>query len=167
MLARKHLDEEDFVKAVELYKHIVNRCGPEDDKAFFQLQLCKSLFHTGRPADVLPQLDSFIAHYGTSHPLLTRQVTLMKGRLYLQSRRLDDALMQFQKAAEHPENEQACEAAFFIAYCTMLKGQLAAATQALNAVVQDHPDTQWARRARLCLARIKPMKAEEPQPARI
>jgi hypothetical protein len=160
-LAQKHLADEDFEEAAELYRQIINRCGPEDDKGFYQFQLCRSLFQAARPADALPQLDSFLANYHTSHPKFAREAVLMKARLYLLSRRLDEALVQFQTAAEYPDTEQACEAAFFMAYCTMLKGELAAATQALNAVAENYPETQWARRARLCLAHIKNIGAKE------
>jgi outer membrane protein assembly factor BamD (BamD/ComL family) len=161
VLAQKHLADEDFEEAADLYRQIVNSCGAEDDKAFYEFQLCTSLFYAAPPADLVPQLDSFIHRYRTSHPGLTREATMMKARLYLQSRRLDEALVQFKTVGEHAGTERACEAAFFIAYCTMLKGELAAATGVLNAVVEDYPETQWARRARLCLAYMNDMSAKE------
>jgi outer membrane protein assembly factor BamD (BamD/ComL family) len=161
-LAQKHLADEDFEEAAELYRQIINRCGPEDDKAFYQFQLCTSMFHAAPPADVVPQLDSFIHNYRTSHPELTREAIMMKARLHLQSRRLDDALAHFHAvAADCAGTPQAREATFFAAYCTMLQGELDSASQALNAVVQDHPRSQWARRARLCLAWIRDMAANQ------
>jgi len=155
-LAQEHLSDEKFVEAAELYRRIINSCDNEDDKAFYQFQLCKSLFHASRPADVLPQLESFITNYGTSHPALARQAALMKGRLYLQSRRLDEALSEFRSAAaDFAGTPQACEARFFASYCSMLQGGLDSAAEALNAVAEDCPESQWARKAGLCLVRIE------------
>jgi TolA-binding protein len=58
---------------------------------------------------------------------------------------------------DYPETKQAPEANFFIGYCNMLQGKYKEATEALNMVVKDCPQSSYASKARLCLTRIKRM----------
>ena len=61
----------------------------------------------------------------------------------------------FQLMIDFPQAAQTPEASFFVGYCSMLQGKLEEATDALSLVVRDYPESSYASKARLCLARIK------------
>ncbi|HUT30766.1 MAG TPA: LamG-like jellyroll fold domain-containing protein [Sedimentisphaerales bacterium] len=152
MMAQTYLANEDFEKAAELYKDIVNRCGPEDDKGTFEFQLCRSLFYARGPREVLSQLESFIARYKSTHADLVEQAMLMKGRSHIQLGEIDKALEEFhQVSAEYPQTKQAPEADFFAGYCYMVQSKSAEAAETLERVARDYPESLWAAQARLCL----------------
>jgi TolA-binding protein len=156
--AERYLADEEYEKAARLYKDIVNRCSSTDDKALFEFQLCKSLFYADRPAEVIAMLESFTASYGATHSRMAADALLMKGRLYLQLREIDQALNAFRRvASEYPRTEQVPEAEFFVGYCYVLSNRRQEAAQALAKVAQDYPDSGWASKARLCLARTETM----------
>ncbi|MHC4645629.1 MAG: LamG-like jellyroll fold domain-containing protein [Planctomycetota bacterium] len=155
-LADKYAAHEEYSKAAELYRDILLRCGPKDDKRAFEYRLCKYLFSAGKYRKAASQLDGFIARNKTTNRELVEQAMLMKAQIQIQLGEYDKATDGcFTLMMEYPETEQVAEASFLMGYCRMLQGDFAEATEAFNIVVRDYPQSGHANKARLYLTRIK------------
>jgi len=158
IIAEKHVAEEKFAKAAELYQDIVNRCGPDDDKGAFEFQLCRCLFYGGKYREAVAKLESFIANNKATHRSLVKEAMLMKGRAHVQLSEIDKAIdVFFAVMIEYPETKEAPETNFFVGYCYMLQGKFDQATAAFDLVAQDYPSSSYASKARMCLIRIEKM----------
>ena len=158
IIAEKYATDKKFMKAVELYQDIVNRCGPEDDKGLLECQLCKCLFYGGQYREAVAKLGSFIVNNKATHGSLVKEAMLMKGRAHVQLGEIDKAIDAFLTVMiEYPETKEAPETNFFVGYCYMLQSKFDQAKEALNLVTQEHPESSYAGRARMCLIRIEDM----------
>lgn len=135
---------------------MLDRCGPKDDKAFFQLQIGRCLFLTGKYREAASKLEGFIADYKANKGTLVADAVLMIGQTYIQLGQLDKAVDSFLGfIIEYPEAPRTPDANFFIGYCYMLQGKIDAATEAFDVLIKAHPDSASAGKARMCLRRIK------------
>jgi len=156
----KHAQQEDikneFLKAPEIYRTVVNKCSSDRDKATYEFKLCECLFNSGRYTSAVSELDNFIIKNNVNDKTLIRQAILLKGQAYLQLGKMDLAKNAFQKLVlDYPEAEQVAEAKFFIGYCNMLENRFEDAKETLNFVVKDYPQSLYASKARLCLRKIE------------
>jgi len=158
IIAEKHVTEEKFARAVELYQDIVNRCGPDDDKEMFEFELCKCLFYGGKYHEAVARLESFIANNKATHRSLVKEAMLMKGRAHVQLSETDEAIDDFfALMIEYPETKEAPETNFFVGYCYMLQGKFELASDAFDCVIKGYPSSVYSSKARLCMTRIKNM----------
>ena len=156
--AQEHMRQEEFLKAAEIYRDIVNQCGPDQDKTIYELKVCECIFNSGQYASAIPELNRFIRNNKATNRVLVKQAILLKGRAYIQLGEMGRAYNAFlELMIDDPETKQAPEANFFIGYCNMLQGKYKEATEALNMVVKDYSQSSYASKARLCLTRIKRM----------
>ncbi|MCK4795065.1 MAG: tetratricopeptide repeat protein [Desulfobacteraceae bacterium] len=87
---------------------------------------------------------------------------MLKGQAYVHLGDINQAMDTFfVLLLEYPEAKQGPEANFFVGYCYMLQGKFDEATEALNLVVWDYPESSYVSKARSCLARIKSIIEEE------
>lgn len=155
-LAQENIAQNKFLKAAEIYRDIVNQCGPEQDKTTYELKVCECIFESGEYDRVLSELNDFINNNKSVNEDLVTKAMLLKGQVYLQLSEIDRAYNIFSKLMrEYPKTERALEASFFIGYCNMLQSKYKEAVEALNRVVRDCPQDSYVNKARLCLARIK------------
>ncbi|MCX5636426.1 MAG: LamG domain-containing protein [Planctomycetota bacterium] len=158
LVAERYAAGEKFKEAAELYRDIVNRCGPEDDKGAFEFQLCKCLFDGGQYRQAIPEIESFIANNKAKHRSLVKEAMLMKGRSHVQLGELDKAIDSFfTMMVEYPETKEAPETHFFVGYCYMLQRKFDLATDAFDCVIKGYPQSAYASKAQLCMTRIKSM----------
>lgn len=59
--------------------------------------------------------------------------------------------------AEHSDAEQAAETRILIGYCHMPQNKSEQAKEVFEGMAQDYPESSWANKARLCVARLKNM----------
>ena len=157
-LAQEHIRQEEFLKAAEIYRDIVNQCGSDQDKTIYELKVCECIFNSGQYTSAIPELNRFIRNNKATNRVLVKQAILLKGRAYVQLGEMGRAYNTFlELMIDYPETKQAPEANFFIGYCNMLQGKYKEATEALNMVVKNYPQSSYASKARLCLTRIKRM----------
>jgi tetratricopeptide (TPR) repeat protein len=158
LVAKRYAADEKFKQAAELYRDILKRCGPEDDRGEFEFQLCRCLFHGGQYREAVAKLESFIANNKATHRSLVKEAMMMKGRAHVQLGEIDKAIdVFFAVMIEYPETKEAPETNFFVGYCYMLQGKFDQATAAFDLVAQDYPSSSYASKARMCLIRIEKM----------
>jgi len=156
--AQGQIERSEFLKAAETYHTIVKLCRTDQDKIIYEFKVCECIFSSGQHAKAISELDDFIRGNKATNRLLVKQAILVKGRAYLQLSEIDRAQDTFlQLMIDYPETKQAPEAGFFIGYCDMLEGRFEKAKEALTFVVEDYPESPYARKARLCLRRIERM----------
>ncbi len=156
--AAQYMGAQNFTKAAELYRDILSRCGPEDDKGEFEFQLGRCLFYGGDYAEAVSRLESFIAANKATHRSRVQEARLMTSQAYIHFGELDKAFESYSKLmVEYPESKDLAEVGFFMGYCYMLKDKLKAAEETFNNVIGDYPDSPYAARARLCVVRIRDM----------
>jgi tetratricopeptide (TPR) repeat protein len=153
--AQEMISKHKFVMAAEIYHEIINRCSSEKDKAAYKLKALECILNNGEYRRVSSELSSFTESKGFTDKDLDRRTILLKAHAYMHLNEIDHAIAAFsQLVTDRPYSEQAQEAKFFIGYCIMLKGEYKEATKALNSVIRDCPQSSYANKARLCLARI-------------
>jgi tetratricopeptide (TPR) repeat protein len=154
--AEEYIAGNKFQEAAEVYREILKLYGPEQDSSLYKFKLCECMFYAGKYADVIGELDDFMAKYKRSNRALTRQAMTLKGRAHVQLSEIEQATDTFLTlVVDFPEAKQAPEANFFIGYCDMLRGRHKEAKQAFEMVIRDYPDSSYASRAILCLRRIE------------
>ena len=157
-LAQKSLGQQRFLKAAEIYRDIVNQCGPDQDRAVYELKACECTFNSGQYEHAISELNSFIKTRKASHPVLVTRTIMLKGQAYVHLEDINRALDAFfTLMIEYPESKQAPKASYLIGYCKMLQGRFEEATEAFNIVVQEYPKSASASEASLYLTRIKNM----------
>ena len=108
LTAQRYAADEKFLKAAELYRDIMNRCGPEDDKGAFEFQVCRCSFEGGQYRQAIPELERFIRNNKATHRSLVKEAMLMKGRALIQLGELDKAVDSFfTMMIEYPETKEA------------------------------------------------------------
>jgi tetratricopeptide (TPR) repeat protein len=156
---QEYVQEMEFAKAIEIYRDLASQSASGRDKSGYQFKVCECVFNSGQYARALSDLDDFVRNNKATNRVLTIQAILLKGRAQLQLDELERAAGTFlQLMIDYPEAEQTPEASFLVGYCSMLQGRREEAVDMLNRVVQDHPQSSYASKARLCLARIKRIK---------
>ena len=157
-IAREYMIQKNFGKAVEIYRDVIGRCGPNQDKAVYELKLNECLYYNGQYDSVAQHLESFIKNNKSTHKILIIKAIMLKGKAYVQLGEIDRATDIFLTLLiEYPETKQAPEASFFIGYGYMLNSKFEQATEAFNLVVKDYPESEYAEKARTYLTRIKNM----------
>jgi tetratricopeptide (TPR) repeat protein len=156
--AGNYLIRKDFGKALEIYRDIVSRCGPNQNKAPYEFKVYECLFNDGRYNSVIQDIDNFIKNNKTTHKLLISKAIILKGQAYVQLGDINQAIETFfTLMIEYSEVKEAPEAHFFVGYCYMLQSKFSEAAEAFNLVVKDYPNSEYTSNARLCLDRIKNM----------
>jgi tetratricopeptide (TPR) repeat protein len=157
-LAREYANQGNYLKAAEVYRDVVARCGPEQDKASYEYKVCECLFHANQFADAVRVLDTFISRHKSESRVLVIQAMMLKGRCCVNLGAIDEAVDTFfNLLVEYPQAEPVAEATFFMGYCLMLQQKFEDASEALGLVVRDHPTSSHAEKARLYLDRIESM----------
>jgi len=157
-MAERFVADGKFKETAELYKSILTRNIPEDNKVIFELRLCECLFKAGEYGEAIPLLEKFITRYKTTHRDLVKEAILMKGRSYVQLNEIDKAVNDFfTLIVEYPETSEVPETNYFLGYCYMLQGKFKEAVEAFDCLIKNHPDSTYAAKARVSLDRIKNM----------
>lgn len=156
--ARNYLIKKNFVKALEIYRDIVSRCGPNQNKASYEFKIYECIFNDGHYDSVVKNIDNFIKNNKNTHKLLISKAIILKGQAYVKLGDIDRATDTFfTLMIEYPEVKEAPEANFFVGYCYMLQGKFDEATEAFNLVVKDYPKSGYVNKTRSYLMRIKNM----------
>jgi tetratricopeptide (TPR) repeat protein len=160
-LAQEYIEQDEFSKAVKIYRDLASQCVSDQDKSVYELKVCECLFNSGQYSRTLSEIDAFINNDRLANKNLAARVMLWKGQIRMQLGEMDRASDIFSKImAEYPKSEQTPEASFFIGYCHMLEGKHEKAEKVLNMVVKDYPKSSHASKARFCLMKIKRMTKE-------
>jgi tetratricopeptide (TPR) repeat protein len=157
-IARKYIARKNSGKAAEVYRDIIGQCGPNQEKAGYELKLHECLLNEGKYDTVVQNIDRFIKNNKATQRVLISKAIMLKGRAHVQLGDIDRATDAFfALTIEHPETKQAAEANFFVGYCYMLQGRFDEAAEAFNIVVKDYPESSYASKASSSLIRIKDM----------
>ncbi len=156
--AEKYAAQQNFEKAVAIYRDIISQCGSNQRSAIYEFNVCECLLKGGQYESAVSEIDNFVRENKATNAALVRKAMVLKGRACLQMREIDRAGNVFLAlVVEHPEAKEVSEAAFFIGYCCMLQGKFSEATEAFNLVVKDYPESSYVDKARSYLTRIKNM----------
>jgi tetratricopeptide (TPR) repeat protein len=157
-LAQECIDQGDYPRAAQVYRDIVARCRPKQDRAFYDYQACECLFRANQFDDALQALRAFLRQYHSDDPRHVSRALMLKGRCHINMGTIDEAVDAFlDLVVAYPHSDLAAEASFLMGYCLMLQGKFEEAGEALNLVVQDHPASEYVGRANQYLDRIKTM----------
>lgn len=160
-VAEKSVIEGQFKKAAELYRDIVTRCKPEDDKTSFEFKLCECLYKAEEYRQVIPLFENFIANNKVTHRNLVKKAMLMKGCARIELNEIDKAVDDFFiLMIEYPGTKEATETNYFLGYCYMLQGKFRDAEEAFNSLLKSYPESTYTEKARRHLTRIKDMTEE-------
>jgi tetratricopeptide (TPR) repeat protein len=153
--AQEMISKNKFLMAAEIYHEIINQCGSERDKAAYELKALECILNNGEYRRVSSELRKFTKDKGFIDKDLDRRTILLEAHAYMHLNKIDHAITAFsQLVTDRPYSEQAQEAEFFIGYCSMLKGKYEEATKAFKSVIRNSPQSSYANKAHLCLARI-------------
>ncbi len=157
-VAKQHMAESKPARAAEVYREIIRKCGPNPQQRLYQMKLFECLMNDGQYETVIREIESFIKENKTSHAVLVIKAIMLKGQAHIHTGDIDSAIDTFfTLLIEYPEAKQAVDANFFMGYCYMLQGEFQDAKESFNIIVQGHPESQYAPRARSYLDRIKKM----------
>jgi outer membrane protein assembly factor BamD (BamD/ComL family) len=112
------------------------------------------MFLNGQYRDVIPKLEGYIAASKTTNQERTEEAVLMKARAHARLGQIEQAIESCSAVAHNSDASRAPEAGLFMGYFLMQQGHLKKAAEAFEAVVRDYPESSWANKARLCLARL-------------
>jgi tetratricopeptide (TPR) repeat protein len=148
----------EFKKAIVAYRYIANRYDLVDQKAEIEFNICQNLFNDSDYGKALSELSGFLERNKAKNSKLVKDALLLKGQCYIQLGEIDKATNEFLAfLIQYPKEEKSPEAGFFVGYCYMLQGKFEQAKEALDVVVKDYPQSSFAKKAKLCLARIESM----------
>ena len=157
-MAERYAADGKFREAAELYKSILTRNTPADDKVTFEFRFCECLFKAGEYGEAVPLLEKFIASHKAAHRNLVKEAMLMRGCANIQLDEVDKAVDDFFiLTIEYPGTKEAKETNYFLGYCYMLQGKFRDAEEAFNSLLKSYPDSPHAEKARRYLARINIM----------
>jgi len=160
-LAKKNMEQGNFSRAVEIYRDIVNQCGPGQDKAKYELKVCECLFNGGEYQSAVSELERFTMSNKASYRVLVIKAIMLKGQTYIRMGDLDKAINTFfTLMIEYPEGKQVPDTNFFIGYCYMLQGKLEVAKETFNCLIKDYPHSFYADKAQEYITRITSMVVE-------
>jgi hypothetical protein len=158
--AMRHVANEKYEEAAQLYLSILNRCKPADDRALFEFELYDCMFLNGQYRDVIPRLEGYIAANMAANQARAEEAMLMKARAHARLGQIEQAIEGCSALIQNSGARQVPEASLFMGYCRMLQGKPGEAREAFEGVVRDYPESSWANKARLCLARLRNMADE-------
>ena len=157
-VAQQHLADNKPGNAVEVYRELIRQCGPSPQKGPYQMKLFECLMNDGQYETVIGEADQFIKDNKTSHAVLVIKAIMLKGQACIHTGDIESAIDTFfTLLIEYPEARQAVDANFFMGYCYMLQGDFEDAKESFNIIVQGHPKSQYAPRAKSYLDRIRKM----------
>lgn len=157
--AQEYIAQNDFSKATELYRELVNQCAADRDKSVYELKVCECIFNSGQYSKALPEIDNFINKYKVTNKALVKPAIILRGRAYIQLGEIAQASDTFQKLlVDYPEAKQTPDPNFYIGYCYMLQDKLKEAKEILSTLTMNYPESQYANKARLCLSKIERMR---------
>lgn len=156
--AEKYTANNNFEEAIQRYRDIIENYDTSRNKVVFELRLCECLFYAGKYEEASSRLENFITNYKSSHGNLTKEAMLILGRTYVKLGELDKAIEAFfNLTMDYPEAKDMPEVNFFVGYCYMLQSKFNAAVEVFDCLINDHPNSPYSGRARMCITRIKSM----------
>jgi len=154
--AQEYIAKNEFSKAAKIYHDLVSQCTSEQDTPVYELTICECLFNCGQYTKALSELSNFIEKYKVTNKVLIKSAIILKGRIYIELREIDQASDTFRKLmVDYPETKQTPEPNFYIGYCNMLQDKLEEAKETLSILVKDYPESPYASKARLCLRKVE------------
>lgn len=157
-IAEKYAVGENFKRASQRYRDVIENYDIGRNKGVFEWRLCECLFYAGEYGEAASGLEDFITNYKASHGNLTKEAILRLGRTYVKLGELDKAIEAFfNLTMVYPEAKDMPEVQFFVGYCYMLQSKFNAAVEVFDCLINDHPNSPYSGRARMCITRIKSM----------
>ncbi|MHC4396861.1 MAG: LamG-like jellyroll fold domain-containing protein [Planctomycetota bacterium] len=155
-IAEKYISKENFNKAVEIYRDIAKRYGPGQHRPVLEFKACECLFNGGEYQSAISELERFITRNNGTNESLAAKAILLKGQSYLQLNNIDKASEEFiSLKTQYPKSKEIPATDFYIGYYHMLKNENKEAIEIFNRVVQEHPESPYANKARMCIMRIE------------
>ncbi len=157
-----HVARGDFKAAAKVYSDILKRCEPGDNRIYYAVRVCETLFNGGFYEQAVNELDGFIREYKPRNRSLLVPLTMLKGRSHVNLGDVERAIDSFVTVLlEYPESAQAPEACFFVGYCQMLLGRFEDAAGSFKVLMQDYPASTYVAKAQSYLDRIHAMTRQE------
>ncbi|UCG49178.1 MAG: tetratricopeptide repeat protein [Phycisphaerales bacterium] len=157
-LAQAEMEQNEPMKASEIYRDIAKLIEDGAGRMAYEIKALDCVFRSGQSTRAISELDDFIGrHKGACGGEITKAY-LLKGRAYLQTGQTDKANDVFSSLmAECPDTGKTAAPHFYIGYCNMLRGRAAGARASFERVVGEHPESDYAVKAKLCLGRMEKM----------
>ncbi len=161
-LAEANIRQNKFLEAAEIYRDIAKLQPDNNNKITHELRACECTFFTGLSVQAISELDGFIAAYENTGDPAVIEALVLKAQVYLQTGQVDQAYKTLTSlAAENSKAKETAPVNFFLGYCKMQLQKLDEAKAALELVVNEHPDSPYVLKARLCLRRIERMMKQK------
>ncbi len=157
--AEQCMARHDFTGAVEIYRTIVAECGAEADTTAYELKICECLLNNEQYRQAIMHIERFLEAHGSGGGPGRRHAMLLKGRAHMHLGEIDQAIGIFSRlGAADAAGDLAAEPRFLVGYCSMLVEDLDTARQTFATIAETFPESSFAGKARLCLARIERMR---------
>ncbi|MHC4738829.1 MAG: LamG-like jellyroll fold domain-containing protein [Planctomycetota bacterium] len=160
-LAEKYITNGDFRKAAEIYFDIAGRYDFNQDKQALEFKACECIFNGGEYRSAISELERFITRNKGIDESLAAKAILLKGQSFLQLNDYDKASEEFVSLkTQYPKSKEIPATDFYIGYYHMLKNENKEAIEIFYRVVQEHPESPYANKARMCIMRIEGMAGD-------
>ncbi len=147
--------QNNFIEAAEVYQNVANMCHSNKDKETCRLKSCACLFNSGQCSKAQSELDNLIKDISISKDTIAKAM-LLKGQILLQLNDINNATKTYSSVInEYPQTDCVPEAHFFMGYCNLIEGKYEEALKSLSLLTDKYPQSTYAGKANLCLARIK------------
>jgi len=157
-VARRYIAKQQFGKAAETYRNIIDQCGPRQHRAVYDLKLSECLFSGDQYEDAIQALDWIMKHRENTGQVLLCKAHILQGQAYAHQGNIDQAVETFLRLMiEYPKAEEASKACFLIGYSRMIQGNFDEAKEAFKIVAKEYPNVEYADRSRSYIDRIKQM----------
>lgn len=144
--------------AQKLYDRSIDMCASQSwnevDSDFMRAEI---LYSSGNYIDSLRAWEDFITKYGDSQDSVVDKKRILEAWVYngktcIYLKKMEKAYQAFQMAADYDPINPAV--IFYKGYIHMLQGGKQKSEELFSSLIEQHPDTAYAGKARLCLQKL-------------
>ena len=143
--------EGNYKEAIKLYEGLMQLYDSADFRSQLAIKICKCLLRAGEYKSAIGELERLLANSDRLSDFVTKEATIIKTYCHIRSAATDKALSDLRRLAQ---NEPTPEVSLLLGYCYSLEEDYARATEILNGVLRDCPDSSYAIKAQMCIDHI-------------
>jgi len=122
---------------------------------FDEFVVCKKFFNEREYSQAIEALDKLIQKYSASNQSIVTHAFLLKHKIYTQQDDTVNAIKTIETLQKTYPDLDSPEATFSLAYCYAKQGNNSRAQILMQQIIDNHPQSNYALKAQLCLSRIR------------
>ncbi|HPS56031.1 MAG TPA: tetratricopeptide repeat protein, partial [Sedimentisphaerales bacterium] len=115
---------------------------------------CKKLFEERKYSEAIKALDELILKNKASQQSFVVRASLLESQIYIQQDDIENATKTIEVLQKTYPELDSPEVTFSLAYCYAKQGNSSQAETLLRQIIDNHPQSDYALRAQLCLSRL-------------